>query len=106
MRWVKRGHVRRVLFLVLCFLVFRKDLWRTLGRKRCLDKCMRYEAPVDLWLYNINGVVAMGGATTFQRAFRIPDIVLMFLRFVGAARALAYWRRRGHGKVATQRPRL
>ena len=41
MRWVKRGHVRRVLFLVLCFLVFRKDLWRTLGRKRCLDNCRR-----------------------------------------------------------------
>ena len=61
---------------------------------------------MDLWLYNINGVVAMGGATTFQRAFRMPDIVLMFLRFVGAARALTRWRRRGRGRVAAQRPRL
>ena len=60
-----------------------------------------YKVPVDLWLYVINGVVAMGGATTFQRAFRIPDIVLMFLRFVGAARALTRWRRRGRGRVAT-----
>ena len=41
MKWAKRGHGRRVLFLVLCFLVFRKDLWRTLGRKRCLDNCIR-----------------------------------------------------------------